>query len=103
DAPAELLEDDRLDQGFEIRRAELDAIIAYLFDNGGEYRVVGAEVVNGLLHVETPTPRAASTLLYRDANTPTCRACRGQRTAGAGPALHQSRCRPGQHSDQRPG
>src|ERR1035438_8579715 len=80
DASAELLEDDRLDQGLKIRRAELDAIIAYLFDNGGEHRVVGAEVVDGLLHDETRTQRGASTLLYRDANTYTCRAYCGQRT-----------------------
>src|ERR1039457_6335856 len=104
DASAELLEDDRLDQGLEIRRAELDTIIAYVFDNGGEHRVVGAEVVDGLLHGETRTRRAASTLLYRDANTYTWRAHDWQRTAGAGPdALHQSRRGSGQHSDQRPG
>src|ERR1019366_5074370 len=88
DASAELLEDDRFDQGLEIRRAELDTIIANLFDNGGEHRVVGAEVVDGLLHVETRTRRDTSTLLYRDANTYTCRTFCGQRTAGAGPAIH---------------
>src|ERR1039457_4114427 len=45
------------------------------------HRVVGAEVVDGLLHDETRTRRGASTLLYRDANTYTCRAYCGQRTA----------------------
>src|ERR1019366_6675485 len=108
DASAELLEDDGLDQGLEIRGAKSDTIIAYLFDNGGEHRIAGAEVVNGLLHVdtrrETLARRGASTLLYRDANTQTYRAHDGQRTAGAGPdAHHQGRCRCGQYSGQRPG
>src|ERR1035437_6602701 len=69
DASAELLEYNGLDQGLEIRRAKLDPIIANPFDNGGEHRVAGAEVVNGLLHGETRAHRGASTLLYRDANT----------------------------------
>src|ERR1035437_8595032 len=93
DASAELLENNGLDQGLEIRRAKLDNIIANPFDNGGEHRVAGAEVVNGWLHGETRARRGASTLLYRDANTHTYHAHRWQRTAGAGPdALHQSRC-----------
>ena len=53
----------------EIRRAELDTVVADLFDNGGEHRVVGAEVVDGLLHVETQARRGASIPLYRDENT----------------------------------
>ena len=68
-ASAQLLVNDRLDQGLEIRRAKLNTVIAYLLDNGGEHRIAGAEVVYGLLHGETQTRRDASPLLYRDANT----------------------------------
>ena len=57
-AAAELLENDGLNQSLEIRLAKLDTIIANPFDNGGEHRIVGAEVVNGLLHLETLARRA---------------------------------------------
>ena len=102
DASAELLEDDGLDQGLEIRLAKLDTIIANPFDNSGEHRVAGAEVVNGLLHRETMARRGCVTPIV-----PGCEyslsSTRWQRAAGAGPtALHQSGCGRGQHSDQRP-
>ena len=58
-----------LTRRLEIRLAKLDTIIANPFDNGGEHRVAGAEVVYGLLHLETLARRSASPLLYRHANT----------------------------------
>src|SRR6185369_11128572 len=101
DAATELLEYDGLNEGLEIRLAKLDTIIANPFDNGGEHRVVVAEVVYGLLHLETLARRSASPLLYRHANTHF--PYTWQRDAGAGPtALHQSGCGSGEHSYQRP-
>ena len=64
-----MLEYNGLNQRLEIRLAKLDTIIANPFDNGREHRVAGAEVVDGLLHLETLARRSASPLLYRHANT----------------------------------